>query len=175
MFCPPIIFRNFTGIHQQIPFPVRIVSILKTVSNYQCRLYRSCLSEIPLFTTVHNRSFFSTVWGKLIPRKMIGNTRFNTSIRFGEDALFMAQISSRVQDIKLTSASAIYFRRIYSLSSSRLKNSLYTELSNCLKLFANYLFLLIRQLGKNQFWFLSLRMLAFFKGSSRRIRMAIIQ
>jgi len=66
------------------------------------------------------RSFLSSSCCKLIPRELIGNRRFNTNLKIGEDSLFMFLISDKIENIKLCSnPSAIYFRRIRPLSASR--------------------------------------------------------
>lgn len=57
------------------------------------------------------RSYFSICCCKLIDKNTIGNRRFNTKIRIGEDSLFMFLISDKINKIKLTSKEAIYFRR----------------------------------------------------------------
>ncbi|OCL82740.1 glycosyltransferase [Arcobacter porcinus] len=55
------------------------------------------------------RKYFSSPWAKLIHRKMIGDVRFDTKLKIGEDSLFMAEISNKVKGIKKTSKDTIYF------------------------------------------------------------------
>lgn len=76
------------------------------------------------------RSFFSTVWCKLIDRQIIGNAEFDPDFRLGEDSLFMFQISKNVNTIKLTSSEAIYYRRLRKESASRSKKSYSENLKN---------------------------------------------
>lgn len=78
------------------------------------------------------RSYFSTVWGKLIPRNLVGNFRFNQSLKNGEDALFMYSFSYKVEKILSTSPSTIYYRRVRIESASRRKRKKYEIISNSL-------------------------------------------
>ncbi len=65
------------------------------------------------------RSFMSSSCCKLIPRHIIGDKRFNTRFRLGEDALFMACVSGNIKSLVLSSPDAIYFRRLRFSSASR--------------------------------------------------------
>lgn len=58
------------------------------------------------------RKFFSTSCCKLIPMEIIGSRRFDTRFQNGEDGLFMALISDRIEKLMLTSRGACYIRRI---------------------------------------------------------------
>jgi glycosyltransferase involved in cell wall biosynthesis len=55
------------------------------------------------------RKFFSSPWAKLIPRKIIGSARFDRKLKVGEDSLFMAELSKRVQGVRKADRSACYF------------------------------------------------------------------
>lgn len=55
------------------------------------------------------RKYFSSPSAKLIHRKMIGDVRFDTKLKIGEDSLFMAEISNKVEGIRKTSIDTIYF------------------------------------------------------------------
>lgn len=65
------------------------------------------------------RSFFSTAWGKSIPRSVIGDTRFDPRFRLGEDSLFMFALSYRVKHIKLANSDVVYYIRQHADSASR--------------------------------------------------------
>ncbi len=65
------------------------------------------------------RKFLSTVWGKLIPRQVIGAARFDTRFQLGEDALFMFVISRKVRQMTLASPKAVYYVRMRHSSLSR--------------------------------------------------------
>lgn len=85
------------------------------------------------------RSFLSSSCCKIIPRKMIGQRRFNTSFAIGEDALFMATISNRMEAITLSAPDAIYYRRLRPLSASRRKRTRWQIFRNSLRLSLNYM------------------------------------
>lgn len=55
------------------------------------------------------RKFFSSPWAKLIPREIIGSARFDLKLKVGEDSLFMAELSKRVQGIRKADRSACYY------------------------------------------------------------------
>ena len=68
---------------------------------------------------VEGRSFMSSSCCKLIPRELIGTTRFDTRFALSEDALFMAALSHRVREIRLASEDCIYYRRVRQTSASQ--------------------------------------------------------
>lgn len=68
------------------------------------------------------RKFFSTSCCKLISMDIIGSRRFDTRFQNGEDGLFMALISDRIETMSLTSRSATYFRRLRKDSLTRSQN-----------------------------------------------------
>lgn len=64
------------------------------------------LDALPVFK---GRSFTSAVWGKLVPKKAIGNERFPLGFSLGEDSLFMFAISKSLNIVKLADGDAIYY------------------------------------------------------------------
>jgi len=70
------------------------------------------------------RSFLSICCAKLIPTLVIGDIRFNESIHMGEDSLFMASISYKIESIRLTDEKCIYNRRVTNNSLSRGKKDI---------------------------------------------------
>lgn len=70
-------------------------------------------------TLVSARSFMSSSCCKIIRREVVGNRRFDTRFRQGEDALFMATVSNRVKTIALATDSTLYYRRLRAGSASR--------------------------------------------------------
>lgn len=58
------------------------------------------------------RRFFSGPVYKLIHKDIIGDRRFDTRLKVGEDTLFMYLISDRISKVNFTSRNAIYYRRI---------------------------------------------------------------
>lgn len=74
------------------------------------------------------RKSFSSPWGKMLHRKMIGDIRFDPRVTKGEDALFMTMISPRITAVKKTSEDVIYFVRERPGSATRKKGSLLQDL-----------------------------------------------
>lgn len=64
------------------------------------------------------KKYFSGPCMKLIHRDMIGEQRFDTRFRNGEDSLFMFAISTKIRYISFTDTNAIYYRRFRSGSAS---------------------------------------------------------
>lgn len=58
------------------------------------------------------RKFYRVAWGKLIPRNLIGNIKFDTNIQPGEDTLFIMEVLSKVQKIRTIQEGSFYHRRI---------------------------------------------------------------
>lgn len=56
-----------------------------------------------------SRQYYSSPCAKLIHRNIIGTTRFNTKLAIGEDALFMAELSCRVEAVRKTTETACYY------------------------------------------------------------------
>ena len=106
------------------------------------------------------RSHFSSSCGKLIPVEVINGRTFNQKIEKGEDSLFMATISDRVKDIKLSDINSIYYRRIRSESASRKKRAFGYELNNCSILMLQYLKLYFSNPLRYNIMFIATRLLA---------------
>lgn len=64
------------------------------------------------------KKYFSGPCMKLIHRDIIGEQRFDTRFRNGEDSLFMFAISPKIRYISFTDTNAIYYRRFRSGSAS---------------------------------------------------------
>lgn len=74
------------------------------------------------------RKFFSSPCAKLIHRKIIGSSRFNTKLKIGEDSVFMAEISKRVKGLRKTNSTACYYVYERVGSASRKKETRSEEL-----------------------------------------------
>ncbi len=57
------------------------------------------------------RKFFSSAWAKLIPRKILGDIRFDTEIKVSEDISFMLELSKNVAEVILPKEDVIYYYR----------------------------------------------------------------
>lgn len=84
------------------------------------------------------RHFLSVCWGKLIPVSIIDNKQFSEAIRIGEDSLFMASISDKIEHIVLGDPSAIYYRRIRPGSASRKRERTVDKLKRKWNLLVQY-------------------------------------
>lgn len=84
------------------------------------------------------RRFIGSACGKLIPRQIIGDNRFNTHFAMGEDALFMAQLTKGIQSIKIAPEFPTYYRRFNPESASRTKKPFTKRLNNLLRLWSAY-------------------------------------
>ncbi|MDM1060599.1 glycosyltransferase family 2 protein [Myroides odoratimimus] len=120
------------------------------------------------FDLIKFRSFFSVVWGKIIPREVVGNIRFNLDLFISEDALFMFELSSRVKNIKLTS-DIKHTRLVRNTSLSNRKRSLWQDFKITLKFIKaltktyllkfnsfSFLFYLTRFMGAVKYFFIKL-------------------
>lgn len=115
------------------------------VEGYLSRAYQRC-TGLERITLNIGRSLLSSSCCKLIPRAVIGEHRYNTHITHGEDALFMATISHRIRNIRLTPPEAIYYRRIHANSAQHRKRSIFRHLLNTFRLILRYTLLIL------QFW-----------------------
>lgn len=97
------------------------------------------------------RKFLSNACGKLIPRKIVLETRFNSKLENGEDSLFMAEISSRIKSLKITTEDVIYYRRLRENSASRKKKSRKKIMVNNLILIKEYFKLLLKKNYQKKF------------------------
>lgn len=84
------------------------------------------------------RKFYSSSCAKLIPRNLIGDIRFDTKLKRGEDSLFMAQLSGNVDCVRKAEGSAIYFVYFRPNSASRSKPEVMDEIVRILYLTSKY-------------------------------------
>ena len=85
-----------------------------------------------------SRKYFSSPCAKMIHRTIIGNVRFDTELAIGEDSLFMAKISHKVQNVKKTAASACYYVYEREGSATRQKIDKKKELKRIVYLLKEY-------------------------------------
>lgn len=89
-----------------------------TGNDYISKAYQCHKAEETL-TVLKGRKFMSSSCCKLISKSIIGNYKFDTDLRIGEDSVFMARISKNVRKIILAADDAIYYRRLRENSASR--------------------------------------------------------
>lgn len=73
------------------------------------------------FSLARFRMYLSPPVYKMIHRGIIGNTRFNTSLRISEDSLFCFMISKNIKKMRCAHESAIYYVRKREGSATRKK------------------------------------------------------
>ena len=84
------------------------------------------------------RGFLSSVWGKIIPAKTIGENRFNPNFKIGEDSLFIFSISNRIKKIAVCEDNVIYYRRIRDGSATRSSTGIDETLINAFNSIISY-------------------------------------
>ncbi len=88
------------------------------IPHYVARAFVRCREKAPL-SVVAGRSFLSSACCKLLPRAIIGDTRFDTALTHSEDALFMFTLSKKIRYIGLSSPDTIYYVQRRQASASR--------------------------------------------------------
>ena len=85
-----------------------------------------------------SRKYFSSPCAKMIHRTIINDVRFDINLAIGEDSLFMAKISHKVQNVKKTAASACYYVYEREGSATRQKIDKKKELKRIVYLLKEY-------------------------------------
>lgn len=111
-------------------------------------------------TFLSARSFFSSACGKLLPKAVVENERFNLNFRLGEDSLFMAAISKNIQEIKLADENAVYMRRVRAESAGRSNPSFWDRLCNVTRQVTAYVTTYLKSPFKYNFLFFMSRIVA---------------
>jgi glycosyltransferase involved in cell wall biosynthesis len=107
-----------------------------TIDNYLNKAYdKFALLESSKLKT---RKYYSPICAKLIHRDIIGNIKFDTSLRNGEDSLFMATISKNVKKLCKPSEEVCYYIYERPNSASRKKISLNIRMYNYIYLIKEY-------------------------------------
>ena len=96
----------------------------------------------------------------MIPLSVIGDRRFDTHFKIGEDSLFMASISNNLKTIKLASAEAVYIRHERVGSSSRSKRSTWEVLKNITKTWKAYIRIYLSDIRNYNLLFFATRLIA---------------
>lgn len=103
------------------------------VTNMFNKLYGKGNSSV-----VQARSHLSVCWGKLIPKELISDTRFNTNFKIAEDCVFMFTLSKDIRGMQCSDEDAIYYRRIRKCSALTSHRSHKTKIASGLKLISQY-------------------------------------
>lgn len=101
------------------------------------KAYNYCIKNN--YNTINTiaRKFFSGPCMKLVPKNIIQNRRFDPRFKNGEDSLFMFLISDKFKTLKLTSVTAIYYRR-YRSESANFSTNIFQRSYNSIKLVIEY-------------------------------------
>lgn len=104
---------------------------------------------------VSARKLLHTTWMKLIPRKIIGNRRFDKKFSVGEDTLMMFMISDKIKQIDFASEKAVYYRRIRkdSVLSKYQKSAVSDRIRNRFSLIWQYTRIYFSGIGRYSFIF----------------------
>lgn len=122
-------------------------------------------------TLYSGRRLLSAVGGKAIPRKLIGNLRFNPNFALGEDSLFITTLTKRMHSILLAPPHAIYYVRQRNNSASRRPISNYSQISNALRLAWQYTRMYLSDIPHNNLKFYLTRIAAsLLKAFSKKYR-----
>jgi len=112
------------------------------------------------YSFVGMRKFLSTSWCKIIPIEIIGENRFNPCFAIGEDALFMATISDKIESIVLAPENTIYYRRLREGSATRRKLKITAIVKNKTCLILAYTKVYFSKMREYNFWFFLSRIVA---------------
>lgn len=115
------------------------------------------------------RSFMSVACCKLTARKAIGDYRFDTSFKQGEDSLFNATMSHRLRDFGVAPPDVIYYRRLRQSSASRTRS--YADVfKDNFRLAVAFAKIYCKGMDKYDFLFFATRILACMKATLRSMR-----
>jgi len=111
-----------------------------SIDEYKENYIGKCFSKLqPLTKSKYkSRKYFSSPVAKLIHRNIISDTRFDTKLSIGEDSLFMAKLSPRVEAVKKTKESACYYVFEREGSATRQKIDKKKELKRIIYLLKEY-------------------------------------
>lgn len=81
-------------------------------SNFGVSKVFKSIKDKPNLSLYQVRRLLNGPWGKLYPKKIIQNTRFNTSLSHGEDSMFNFELSRKIKGYAFTHENAIYYYRL---------------------------------------------------------------
>lgn len=110
-------------------------SITENGQDYISKAYAEQRTDDDIF---YNRRFLSSSCCKIIPKRIIGDCRFDSSLTLGEDSLFMFSISKNIKKIIKADKDSLYYRRLRKGSASRSKLSFKNRMMRKLVLCAKY-------------------------------------
>ena len=111
------------------------------------------------------KRYFSGPVYKLMHRDIIGDRRFDTRFRNGEDSIFMFMVSDRLQKVRFAAMDAVYYRRIRSDSAAYRKRGIKEVIGNMFRMIGAYVLIYLKSPCKYDFGFFVTRILAAIHGS----------
>lgn len=143
-----------------------------TQDNFITRAFESLRHSRPTSLFAYRR-LLSTIWGKIIPRQVIGEARFQENLSLGEDSVFIATISKRIQKVELTVPDIYYYVTVRAESASRKKISNWEQISNAVELAWTFCRIYLSDVRSYNFpFFLSRIIASLLKMLSKKLRAA---
>lgn len=119
-------------------------------------------------TLLSCRSYMSVACCKITRHTTIGDVRFDTNYKQGEDALFFAEISKNTRNIGIAESDAIYYRRLRKTSAARARSKMQKTRDN-FRLLAAFARMYSRDIKNYDARFFMTRFLACFKAMMRSV------
>ncbi|MDR0787713.1 MAG: glycosyltransferase [Gemmatimonadota bacterium] len=160
-------------LYEKLQDDIVVVSNLRTCNggvlgeDYVTRAFRRH-SKTPRGGIMRMQSFMSSACAKMIPRSVIGNSRFDCRYSVGEDSLFMASISYRIRSLVLSPSEAIYYRRLTPGSASRQEEPAGVKAARMMKVSVGYLRIYLSAPWRYSFLFMTSRIARTVVGVIRR-------
>ncbi len=143
-----------------------------TQDNFITRAFESLRHSRPTSLFAYRR-LLSTIWGKIIPRQVIGEARFQENLSLGEDSVFIATISKRIQKVELTVPDIYYYVTVRAESASRKNISNWEQISNAVELAWTFCRIYLSDVRSYNFpFFLSRIIASLLKMLSKKLRAA---
>ena len=143
-----------------------------TQDNFITRAFESLRHSQPTSLYAYRR-LLSSIWGKIIPKQIVGETRFLENLSLGEDSVFIAGISKRIQHVKQTAPDVYYYVTVRANSASRKKISNWKQISNALELAWTFYRIYLSDVRSYNFpFFLSRIIASLLKMFSKKLRAA---
>ncbi len=135
----------------------------ETCPSFLTDAFQRCVGKGPL-PLMNMRSFMSTVWCKLIDKKLLYNRFFDTRLSNGEDCLFMLQISHLIKVMAPTSENAIYYRRLRADSAVTRRMGVGERFQKALKMSMFYVWIYLKNPFRYNIFFFTSRIVGAFRG-----------
>lgn len=136
---------------------------LLTKPHYLTTLYNKRSGKKEAWSILSVRRYLSSPYLKLLHKDIIGDRRFNTRYKNGEDELFLFLISDRMKKFRFAAPNAVYYRRYRPNSALTTARSQLQILRNNMNLCREFTVIFFRNPGRYDFQFYLTRLLAEMK------------